>query len=131
MTEFNILIDSARDLTRIEFSGNVTDATISQATKSFYETEITTNVLWDFSNCDVSDLSSNDFTRLIEFAKSYARQRINGKSALVGSDDLAFGLGRMILTMAAFHDYPVESQVFRTVAEALDWLDDDENGSSD
>ena len=47
-----------------------------------------------------------------------------GKSALVFPDDVDFGLGRMYEAQA--QDLHIETRVFRTMEEALHWLNDDE-----
>ena len=79
-------------------------------------------VLWDFSNCDVTSLLSVDLPSFIDVAKEYVHLRVNGKSALVGPSDLAFGLGRMQATLADLENYPIPVHIFRSVDEALAWL---------
>lgn len=123
MAQIKIKTEKHRDLTFIVLSGKVTGESIIKALKSFYSSEITTKVLWDFSNCNVSALQTCDLSNFIETAKIYGHQRTDGKSALVGRDDLAFGLGRMIISMTELDGYPIQAKIFRTVEEAIAWLE--------
>ena len=123
MNQVEIINEKEHDLTRIVFSGKITAAVILAALKKFYAFDVTQKILWDFSNCDPSALMAEDLTAFVETAKEYADLRMKGKSALVGNSDLQYGLGRMYSTLAEILKHPIPTPIFRTVDEALAWLD--------
>ena len=122
MAQFKINTITDQDLTSIVFSGKVLPADIINALKDLYEFETTSKVIWNFSDCDVTSLLYDDLSSFIDAAKGFAHRRVNGKTALVGSSDLAFGIGRMHITLADLERYPIPLQIFRSVDEALAWL---------
>jgi hypothetical protein len=122
MATFDITIDKTLDLTTIRFSGRVIVSDITDALQSFYQTAITTKVLWDFLEGDFTDLPSSDLTTIIDAAKSFSDMRPDGKSALVGSSDLLYGLARMYASLAEVKRHPISNRAFRSREEALDWL---------
>ena len=111
-----------QDLTVISFTGKVTGETIMNALMRFYETTITTNVLWDFSDCDVTALTSDDLILFVETAKKNAHRRPNGKSAFIGPTNLTYGLGRMYTAQSQLNKHPIINKIFRTEADARAWL---------
>lgn len=122
MARIEIKTEKARELTFIVFTGKVTHADLIAALKTFYESEITSKVLWNFTNCDVEALETNDLYSIADVAKGYAHLRSGEKSAFVASSNLAFGLGRMFTTIIKVEDHPIEGATFRSVDEALTWL---------
>lgn len=122
MANFDITIDKALDLTTIRLSGRIIASDIIDALQSFYQTEITTKVLWDFLEGDITDLPGSDLTVIIDAAKSFSDMRPYGKSALVGHSDLLYGLARMYASLAEVKRHPILNRAFRSKKEALDWL---------
>ncbi|BBO74755.1 hypothetical protein DSCW_21720 [Desulfosarcina widdelii] len=122
MANFDITIDKALDQTTIRFSGRIIASDIIDALQSFYQTEITTKILWDFLEGDFTDLPSSDLTIIIDAAKSLSDMRPGGKSAFVGSSDLLYGLARMYASLAEVKRHPIANRAFRSNKEALAWL---------
>lgn len=122
MTQIQIKTEVEQDLTLIVFLGKVTGENVKSALESLYSSTITSNVLWDFSNCDVSALTSGDLFEFIDAAKKHAHLRPNGKSAFLCQEDLAFGLGRMYASLTEVNRHPIKNEIFRTREEALSWL---------
>jgi hypothetical protein len=122
MAAFDIITDKDQALTSIVFTGTVSPADVFDALTTFYESEITPKVLWNFSHCDINALITGNISAFIDAAKSYAHLRIEGKSALVGSDDLAVGLGRMFSSLAEIKGHPISHEIFRSVDDARAWL---------
>ena len=60
---------------------------------------------------------------IIDHAKGFAHLRNNGKTAIVISSSLGFGLGRMYDTLAQIADHPVKHSVFRSYDEAVAWIE--------
>ncbi len=122
MAHFDIKIDKELDLATIRFSGQTSSSDIIDAIQSFYRSELASKVLWDFLESNLSELPSEDITLIIETAKSYSGMRPGGKSALVGSSDLLFGIARMYASLAEVKCHPITNRAFRSRQEALDWL---------
>jgi len=122
MANFDITIDKALDLTTIRFSGKIVASDIIDALQTFYQTEITSKVLWHFLEGDFSDLPSSDLAVIIDAAKSLSDMRPGGKSAIVGSSDLLYGLARMYASLAKVKNHPISNRAFRSEEEALVWL---------
>lgn len=122
MAQIKIKTTKAQDLTRIAFFGKVTGESIIKALKCFYDSEITSKVIWDFSNCDVTQVQKEDLFSIIEVSKSYAHMRVDGKTALVVDSDLPFGIARMHKTLADLDRYPIRIEIFRSGDDALAWL---------
>jgi len=92
--------------------------------KDFYEATPTRNVLWDFRNIRGKRLSSGDLRLIIEHLGRYRDRRPPGKTALVSSTELDFGLSRMSGSLADSEELPWKIQAFSSFAEAESWLDE-------
>jgi hypothetical protein len=53
-------------------------------------------------------------------------ERKGGKTAVVASSDLQYGLSRILGTLYEIKDFSTQLQTFRQMDEALRWLDQDE-----
>ena len=115
-------LDSDNDLTVFTVIGKVTADEIAGAVRDFYESNVTSNVLWDLIQSDLSEFSSSDVESIVGLSFKYAEQRCTGKTAIVGSDDLTFGLSRMYEIDKEYYDLPFETQTFRDIDEAYKWL---------
>ena len=73
--------------------------------------------LWDLHYG--MDLSSEDLKKLAELAKIKLTSQ-SSKAAIVAPDDLTFGLSRVLDVFR--EDDLVEQKIFRSRAEAMDWL---------
>ena len=123
MAQIDIKTEKDRDLTFIVVCGKVTVAELVDALKQFYDSEITTHILWDFSNCDVTALMAGDFSIVINVAKRYAHLRPNGKSAFIASSEFAMGIGSMYSWLSGLKFHPISNGIFRSMDEALARLD--------
>jgi len=114
--------DSENDMTVFTVIGKVTAKELVTAITDFYETSVTSNVLWDLTESDVSEISSIDVKAIADLSFKYAKKRSSGKTAIVGNEDLTFGLSRMYeMTKEAF-ELPFETRTFRDIDEARNWL---------
>ncbi len=83
------------------------------------------NVLWDFrKGTSAIEFSTSDIQNIVSMTAGHIKQRgAQYKLALLATQDLFFGLSKMF---AAYGDeIPIEICVFRSMEEALDWLDAD------
>ncbi len=116
-------IDRQRQLTVHTCSGKITFEELQDAVKQLYDGEPTANHLWNLEQADVSGISVEDITRLARFAKEYAPSRRSGKTAIVSSKDLGFGMARVYEIYADLVEQTVQLKTFRALEEAYSWLD--------
>jgi hypothetical protein len=83
---------------------------------------VTWHLLWDFRDCDLTGITSNQFRMLPAIAMSYMINRKGGKSAYVGSDTINYGLLSMYVVIAEVQGMKYSYNVFRTFEAALEWL---------
>ena len=69
------------------------------------------------------NLSIHDAKKLAAVIKKYAPERSGGQSAIVAPEHFEFAMARIIETHCDLLDIPFGLQVFRTQAEAAEWLD--------
>ena len=121
----DIKTDKARDLTLIVLCGKVSVTELVDTLKRFYaaKANITTNILWDFSNCDVTSLGAGDLSTVVNVARRYAALRPHGKSAFVATSEFAMGIGSMYASLSLLKNHPISNAVFRSAEEALAWLE--------
>ncbi len=125
-----IEIDYRRDedLTVFTATGELTFAAQVEALKSFYEGKPTRYVIWDLTGITGNRVSSEELRDIIAYTKRHADKRPGGKTALVVSTRLDFGLGRMGGAMAEIEDTPWEVVPFYTLDEALAFIAEDRDG---
>ena len=109
-------------LTILAVKGVLTSQEIIGALAEFYEHDATPHLLWDFSEADLSGITSAHMEQIIAVSKSKAHIRPDGRTALVVQKDLSFGLSRMYETLADISQHPVAYRVFRDKDEAVAWL---------
>ncbi len=103
-------------------SGRVTMSELIDALKDFYNDKFTTKLLWDFSQADLSEISTDNLHTLMSVSKSYGHLRKGGKTAFVLSGGFGFGLGRMFETLSVLNQHSILYSVFKTKEEAKAWL---------
>ncbi|MGD8266971.1 MAG: hypothetical protein PVF55_02310 [Desulfobacterales bacterium] len=98
---------------------------LRRTAKRFYAQDVTLNVLWIDAGADLSAISSDEFTWIVDELKTYTHSREGGKTAFVLSEAVNYGLGRMVEMLAQAMDMPFEFRSFKTLAEAQAWLEID------
>ena len=76
-------------------------------------------IVWDVRGGAVEDLSSDDVRYIAEYGDSRIEERGRGRAAIVVSEDLAYGLGRMLEGYAG--ERSMEREIFRDFDEAVRW----------
>lgn len=84
------------------------------------------DVIFDFSEVDLSGLSREELQRIVQGLRDRA-ERGPKRVVYVAADELAFGILRMFTTLAGMR-VPRNRGVFRSISEALAWLDDSAAG---
>ena len=116
-------IDPERDLTIHTASGEISANEILRRIRSYYEGEVTRLLMWDLSNADLRSPSASDVQNMVDLTNSLTTPRAGGKTALVVSTTLAYGMGRMYeLSKDAFGD-EIDRKMFRDREAALEWLE--------
>jgi hypothetical protein len=93
----------------------------------YYESHLTLNCIWDFTNASISTLSKEDIHALVEKGSQYSKRRIGGKTAWVAADKFTFGICRMTQILGHNKNIKLKLQVFYSKAKALRWMDSEES----
>ena len=123
-------VDKTKNLVIYTLTGELTLDDIQSTIKSFWEAhELTLNALWDARRAKLTNLESSDMESITALIGQYTHrfeERKGGKSAVVASSDLQYGLSRILGTLYEIKDFPTKLQTFRQMDEAMEWLDQDE-----
>jgi len=79
-------------------------------------------ILWDCSEAQIEEFSSNNMRTFIDKIKSLSKKRGFGKTALVSSDNSNYGALRMYEIMVEKHNLETKYASFRNIDEAKKWL---------
>ena len=123
-------VDETKDLVIYTLFGELTLDEILNTIKSFWEAhDLTLNALWDARRANLTHLKSSDMEKITRFIGEYAHrfeERKGGKSAVVASSDLQYGLSRILGTLYEIENFPIQLKIFRVMDEAVEWLDQNE-----
>ena len=114
--------DDENQLTTHVFTGVVLIDDIIEAVKALYTSEPTPNHLWDVTQADLSKINSKDLDKIASIASQSAPSGRTGRTAIVTSSDLGFGLGRVYEAFARISGQMVEVRSFRSRKQAEDWI---------
>jgi hypothetical protein len=120
MAVIETFIDYKLDLTVHTVSGNLTTQEILDKLETYYQGRPTQRILWNFRNATWVNITSDELRRTVKEAKKYSRK--GGKTALVFSKDIDFGIGRMLEVFAQFEEYDYDFGNFRNIKDAKKWL---------
>jgi len=120
------------ELTEYRVQGGVRVEDYVTCIHEFYTTgSVTRNVLWDLTEADVEHLGPEDIRKLARAPEGVTRDRDGGKTAIVAPPDLSFGRARIYEFTANLEDVGIELRVFRSRADALQWLASDKQASTE
>ncbi|MEJ2543866.1 MAG: hypothetical protein P8Y99_07340 [Calditrichaceae bacterium] len=95
---------------------------IYEVINKFYNGVPTKNVIWDFSNANVSEIKPSEIQILAEQVKGMAHSRQGGKTSIIAPLDITFGLSRMYQIFSDI-SHPIDNiSVFKTLPEAMEWI---------
>ena len=92
------------------------------AIKTFYTENMTFNVLLDLTEADLSLISTDEIIQIVREIRTYADARAGGRTALVFSRALEYGLGRMSEAFYQMENIPIDIRSFRNLEKAEAWL---------
>jgi len=123
-------VDKTKELIIYTLTEELTLGEIQSTIKSFWEAhELMLNALWDARSAKLTNLKSSDMETVAAIVGQYAHrfeERKAGKTAVVASSDLQYGLSRILGTFYEIEDFPTQLKIFREMEEALGWLDQDD-----
>jgi hypothetical protein len=115
-------LEAENDLTVVTVVGKVDAEQVLRQIISFLTGEPTQLVLWDFREGSLADLSRADLQRIVKRGAPFADRRKGGRTAIVCSREVDYGLSRMFQSFASVQHIPFEIKVFRDIQEARKWL---------
>jgi len=117
-----ITIDEDQDLTIHDVTGPVTEEEMYDVLENFYKREPTALLLWDMSQADVSQTTKETLQRFIRKSTLLGGSRQGGRTAVIASENLQYGLARMSEVFVEIESAPYSFSAFRSRQEALQWL---------
>ena len=120
MAEVSIDTDRENDLTIIAIRGILGENDLLDTLSEYFSNDPTRLTLYDSTEGDWSGNSTEYYRGMIRSGKAYARK--GAKVAMVFSNSVDFGIGRMLESYSEFEEYKNEHACFRTIEEAKHWL---------
>ncbi len=120
MAEIKICIDLENDLTTITIQGVLRESDLNDSLSEYFEDGPTLDTIYDLTEGNCSSIPTDYYIGLIRVGRAYAKE--GARSAMVFSNPVDFGIGRMIESHCESVGYKSELACFHTVAEARDWL---------
>lgn len=115
--------DLTRQLTIFVVTGLISNREIAGAIESYLEGQTTDNIIWDFREARPAASRSPRRGPNAGHVEPFWPRRGPGKTALVASSDVLFGLNRMYQSLVEIENLPHSVQTFRSMDEAIAWLD--------
>lgn len=115
-------IDVEKDLTINICTGKLTLKEVQDTIDSYYSKTITRLVLWDVTNADVSQLNAAELKKIVVDIRERSTVRVGGKTALLFSKDVGYGIGRMLMAFSDSEGLSIDLMVFREPSKAHEWL---------
>jgi hypothetical protein len=122
MATIKTVVDPQNDLSIFTVDGDLTADEIIDRVEEYYTKHPSRLILWIMGDADISTLTSEDIERIIQTAKKHSGKRQEGKTAIVGSKDVEYGMARMYEALTGFENLPYEYRAFKDIGEAKEWL---------
>jgi protein-arginine kinase len=123
-------IDRVRNLTIYAVRGDITAEELRSSAKMFWESPtLTLNLIWDVREATFTRMKYKEMDDILFHLQSYAdrfSEREIGKTAIVVNSDDQFAVMRQLSSHASIQCLPIIPQVFKTMGEAMAWIDQTE-----
>ena len=116
-------IDKSKQRTTFVATGELKTGELLEAINDFYHAGVTLDVLWDLTDVDLKNITSEAIREFTKTPPEGEALRRGGKTALVVSSTSAFGLSRMYQLQKEIVEHAFETMVFKSMEDALKWLD--------
>jgi hypothetical protein len=83
--------------------------------------------IWDIKEASFSDVTADDLRKVVIRARPLADSRAGGKTAIICSRGVDYGLARLFQIYAELYEAPIDIQVFDSRDAAMNWLGIDSN----
>lgn len=123
MADFQLRIDTARDLSVQTVVGEVTAAEIRGAIERYYEGTVTGKLLWDLRQAALARITADEIRGLARLTRQYADRRPDGRTALLFANASGFGMGRMFDISRNVDAGEIGHMSFMDEASAYAWLE--------
>jgi hypothetical protein len=124
---FEKIVDEEKKLTTITVSWKSDFDELMIVLKSFLNDNKTDHLLLDLSDSFLDDITYDHVVDLCKYAayRDNGKSRITGKTALVSSSNLQFEISQMFKAYFEIENSDINVAVFRSLEEALSWLEED------
>jgi len=117
----DITVEQLADIAVFRVIGTLAFDELVDTVREVYP-RITGHILWDLSRGSLGEITQEQFNLLPGIVKESMAERVGGKNAYVSPHDRDYGLLRMYEVITRFRSMPYESNVYRTIDDALNWL---------
>ncbi|GJM13502.1 MAG: hypothetical protein DHS20C12_19050 [Pseudohongiella sp.] len=120
MAEISIDVDRKNDITIIAIKGTLEKEDLPNTLSEYFANEPTMNTIYDSTEGDWSNNPSKYYMDMIRSSKVYARK--GARTAMVFSNPVDFGIGRMVESHCELEGYENELACFHSLQDAKHWL---------
>lgn len=124
---FEKIVNENNQITTITVEWKDDFGELMSVLKTFFDDNNTEHLLLDLRDSFLDSLSHDNIKDLCKYATSRADDNggnnAKGKTALVCSSDLQFGIGEIFKTYSEMEDPSINFSVFRSMDRALSWLE--------
>jgi hypothetical protein len=120
MAEVSINVDRNDELTVIAIRGSLGKEDLPNILAEYFANEPTLDTIYDSTEGDWSNNSTEYYMGMVRSGKVYARK--GARTAMVFSNPVDFGIGRMIESHCELEGYENDLACFHTLEEAKYWL---------
>ena len=111
-----------KNLTIFVVHDEATYEEVMVALEVLYVNHPTLNVLWDIRQGTMVKLPYEKLLEIAEYVSRFSDKRSGGKTALVTSKPVDYGIARIFNTLAEIKEVPFIHRVFYDYDEAIAWL---------
>ena len=129
MGRINSSLEAANDLTVVTVVGEVDAGQVLSQIITFLTGEPTQLVLWDIRAGSLAGISRDELRMIVDTGAPYAVRRRGGRTAVVCSKEVDYGISRMFQSFANLGHIPFEIEIFRNIRVAREWLNSGDRDS--
>jgi hypothetical protein len=123
-------IDRVRNLTINTVRGNITADELRSSVKTFWESPtLTLNLIWDVREATFDKMKYKEMDDILFRLQDYKErfsEREFGKTAIVVNNEEQYNIMQQLSNHATLQNLPIIPDVFKTMGEAMAWIDQTE-----
>jgi hypothetical protein len=123
---FEQIVYENKQITAITVKREYDFSEVLSVLKTFFGNNNTQHLLLDLRYCSFDTMTHDHIRDLCEYTtlRADGENRVNGKTALVGSNDLQLEICKIIKLHSEMIDSAIKVSVFPSTEEALSWLEE-------